>query len=48
MNSCARKMQQNGHKCHAAIPSLQQQRQYKLDQFFRKSANCISNLILKS
>jgi len=22
INPCARKVQQNGHKCHAAIPSL--------------------------
>jgi len=26
MNPCARKVQQNGHKCYAAIPPLEQHR----------------------
>jgi len=27
VNSRSRKVQQNGHKCHAVIPSLEQRRQ---------------------
>jgi len=33
VNPRARIVQQNGHKCRAAIPLLEQQRQYELDEY---------------
>jgi len=36
-------VQQNGHKCHAAIPSFEQWRQYKPDQFLFKFAAAVQN-----
>jgi len=40
MNSRARKVQQNGHKCHAAIPSLEQWRQCRLNSINFFHINC--------